>query len=129
GKGFGGSDADFGTGQRLDHDFALARDRGRRNIDDRERVLAVLLRVAKRSERVGGLARLRDEDREAALRHRRFAVAEFGGDIEIDGNLREALEPVFRDLSGIVRGAAGGDRDAVQILEVERQLYRQPYAL
>src|SRR6185312_16296015 len=57
------------------------------------------------------------------------AVAEFGGDIEIDGNLREALEPVFRDLPGIERGAASRDRDAVQILEVERQLYRQPYAL
>ena len=82
----------------------------------------MLLGVAQRRERVGRLARLRDEDREIARRERRLAVAELRGDIDLDRQAREALEPVFADQPGIVRGAAGGDRDAVELAEVERQL-------
>jgi hypothetical protein len=37
----------------------------------------------------------------------------------------QPLEPVFGDIAGIARGAAGRDRDALDVLEVERQLHRQ----
>src|ERR1700730_2039453 len=94
-KRLGGGNANFRPRQRRDHSLALARDRRGRYVDDGERVLAMLLGVAERSERVGGLARLRDEDRKPVLRHRRIAVAEFRRDIEIDRKPREALEPVL----------------------------------
>ena len=88
-------------------------------------VLLVLLGVAQRRQRVGGLARLRDEDREIALFERRLAVAEFRGDIDFDRQLGEALEPVFRDQPGIKGRAAGRDRQPLEFLPVERQLARQ----
>ena len=81
----------------------------------------LLAGVAQRRQRVGGLARLRDEDREAARLERRLAVAELGGDIDLDRQPREALEPVFGDQAGVVGGAAGRDRDALELAEVERQ--------
>ena len=77
-------------------------------------MLAVLLGVAQRGERVGGLARLRHEDRKIALAQRRFAVAEFGGDIDLDRQPRKALEPVFGDEAGIIGRAAGRDRNALE---------------
>ena len=93
------------------------------------RVDALALGVAQRGQRVGGLAGLRNEDREIALAQRRLAVAEFGGDIDLDRHAREPLEPVFGDVAGIARGAAGRDRNALDVLEVERQLDRQRDAL
>ncbi len=92
-------------------------------------VLLLLLGVAQRRQRVGGLARLRDEDREPAGLQRRLAVAELGGDIDLDRQPREALEPVFADQAGIVGGAAGRDRDPLERAEIERQRRRQPHPL
>ena len=54
------------------------------HVDDREDVLLLLLGVAQRRERVGGLARLRDEQRKAVRLERRLAIAEFGRDIDLD---------------------------------------------
>ena len=37
------------------------------------------------------------------------------------------FEPVFRDRAGVKRRAAGGDRDAVELVEIEGQLEREPH--
>ena len=89
----------------------------------------MLARIAQRRQRVGGLARLRHEHREIARPERRLAIAELGGDIDLDRQPREALEPVFGDQAGIIGGAAGRDRDALEFREIERQLHRQRDAL
>ena len=125
GERLGRGDADLGAGQRRHHHVALAGDGRGRHVDDRQHVLLLLFGVAQRRQRVGGLARLRDEHREIARRERRLAVAEFGGDVDLDRQPREALEPVFGDKAGIVGGAAGRDRHALDLLEIERQLHRQ----
>ena len=78
-------------------------------------MLPLLLGVAKGRERVGGLARLRNEDRKSARLQRRLAVAEFGRDIDLDRQAGETLEPVFRDQAGIVGRAAGRDRQTVEL--------------
>ena len=75
----------------------------------------LLFRVAQRRQRIGGFAGLRNEDAEVALAQRRFAVAEFRGDIEFDRQPAQAFEPVLCDVTGIARGAAGGDRDALDV--------------
>ena len=129
GEGFGRGDADLGTGQRRHHHVAFARDGRGRHIDHRQRVLLVLLGIAQAGQRVGGLARLRDEDGEIAGFQRRLAVTEFGGDIDLHRQFGEALEPVFRHQPGIEGGAAGRDRQPLQLLPVERQFLRQRDAL
>ena len=65
------------------------------------------LGIAQRRQRVGGFARLRDEQRRAVLRIDRIAIAQFGGDIDFHRQARQLLEPVFADHAGIIGGAAG----------------------
>ena len=57
-------------------------------------------------------------------RQRLLAVAELGGDIDVDRQPGEALEPVFADQPGIEGGAAGGDRQAVERREVDVEILR-----
>ena len=85
----------------------------------------MLLGVAQRRQRVGGLARLRNEDGEIALFERRLAIAEFRRDIDFHRQFGEALEPVFRHQPGVKSGAAGRQRQAFELLPIERQLARQ----
>ena len=125
GERLGRGDPDFRTGQGRHHDVAFPRDGRTRHVDDGKDVLPVLARIAQRRERVGGLARLRNEDREVAGIERDVAVAEFGGDVDLDREPRKALEPVARDHAGIVGGAARCDRNALERAEIERQRHRQ----
>ena len=55
-----------GPGERRQDRVGFARDRGFAHIDDRQDVLALRAAIAQRGERIGGLARLRDEQRRAA---------------------------------------------------------------
>jgi hypothetical protein len=106
-EGLGRGNADLGTGEGRHRQVALARDSRGRDIDDRERVLAVLLGVPQARQRVGRLARLRYEDCEIALAQWRFTVAELGRYVDFDRQARETLERVFGDES-IVKGCATG---------------------
>ena len=94
------------------------------DVDDGADRHAGLAAVAQRRQRVGRLARLRDEEGSALLRDRHLAVAEFGGDIDVDRQARVTLEPVFADQPGEIGRAAGRDRDAVEFGEIERQVER-----
>ena len=125
GERLGRGDPDFRAGQRRHHDVAFPRNGRTRHVDDGKDVLPVLARIAQRRERVGGLARLRNEDREVAGIERDVAVAEFGGDVDLDREPRKTLEPVARDHAGIVGGAARCDRNALERAEIERQRHRQ----
>ena len=51
----------------------------------------------------------------------RLAVARLGGDVDLHGQARQGFEPVFRHQPGIIGGAAGGDREPREVLEIERQ--------
>ena len=75
--------------------------------------------IAQRGERIGGFARLADEERPGGGRERRLAVAELGGDIDLDRQARQLLEPVFRDMAGVGGGAAGDERQAVDAGEIK----------
>src|SRR6185437_17130351 len=90
-------------------------------VDDRDQLLALLLGVAHRLERIQRLAGLRYEERDAALDHVGRAIAEFRGDLYLGRQARDALQPVFGNEAGMERGAAADDRDLAHILERERQ--------
>ena len=124
GERFGRRHADFRSGERRQGHVRLAGDGRFLDVDhgaDRHPRLAA---VAQRGERVGGFARLRDEQRRAHLGQRHLAVAELGGDVDVDGKPRVALEPVFADQPGEIGCPAGRDRQAVDGDRVERQLDR-----
>ena len=97
GEGLGRGDADLRPGQRRHHDVALARDGRGRHVDDRQRRAAS---APWRSAAPPACRRSRPTARRTIARspgvERRLAVAEFGGDIDLDRQPREALEPVFR---------------------------------
>ncbi len=85
-------------------------------------VCPLLLAMAQRRERVGGLAALRDEQRQAAVFEHRIAIAEFGGDIDVDRHAGELLEPVFRHHPGVIGRPAGDDGDPLDARDVEIEL-------
>ena len=124
-EGLGRCDADLGPGIGTHDEFA-----SRAIVDSGTLGMARVcwpcsLQYAQRGKRIGRLARLRYQNGKPVLGQRRFAVAEFRGDIDFDGKPGDALEPVFGDKAGDVGGAAGGDGDAVERGEIERQLLRQ----
>src|SRR4029453_5087375 len=88
-------------------------------------VLLLLPRVAQGGQRVGGLARLGDEQRKISWFERRAAVAEFRRDIDFNRQFRESLEPVFGDQPRIEGGPACRDRQPLELLPLKRKLLRQ----
>jgi hypothetical protein len=92
-------------------------------------VLLVLLRIAQGRQRVRGFARLRHENREPARLKRSLAIAELGREVDLGGQARKVLEPVFCHQSGVIGGAASRHGDPLERAKVERQRARQPDAL
>jgi hypothetical protein len=104
-------------------DVGFARDRRFAHVDDGADRHALLAAIAQRRQRVGGFARLRDEQRGRVLGQRHLAVAELGGDVDVDRQARVALEPVLcrpgRRDRPCRRPRSPGGRDGG---EVERQI-------
>jgi hypothetical protein len=90
-------------------------------MSDSRAIVDSLAAIAERGERISRLAGLRDEQSRTALVERTLAVTKFRGDIDVDGKPRPALKPIFGDEAGIVRRAAGGDRQPPELGEIERQ--------
>ena len=122
GEGLGARDPDLGAGMGRKDDIRLARHRRFRHIDDRRHMLTERLGMAQGGKRVGGLARLRDEQRQPALLQDRLAIAEFRGDIDLDRHAGDLLEPDPGHHAGIEAGAAGNQRESRQACEIERQV-------
>ena len=91
-----------------------------RDVHDGGDGLPMVAAVAQARERVGGLARLRHEHREPILGQRRLAITEFGRDVNVDRQLGNALEPVFRGQGRVESGAAGRDGQLGDPLEGKR---------
>src|SRR6185295_4383294 len=51
--------------------------------------------------------------------HRRMAIAELGGDLDVDRQVGELLDQVFADHPGDVGGAAGDDLDSLETGQVD----------
>ena len=120
GEGLGRGDADLRPGERWRSGVGEAGDRGGRHVDDADRLGPLRLGVAQRSQRVGGLARLRDDDRQTVRLDRGLAIAIFGGDVDLDRQAGEALDPIFADQPRHIGGAAGDDRQARNRPRIDR---------
>ena len=96
------------------------RNAGIRHVDDADRPRSPVLHVAQRRQRVRRLARLRHDDGEPAVVDGRLAIAVFRGDVDLDRQPRQPLDPILADEPGHIGGAAGDDRHARQPLRVGR---------
>ena len=121
GEGLGGGHADLGAREDGEREVGFARDGAFGHVDDGERHWPCACAVAEGGQRVGRLARLGDEDARASFGPiDGFAVAEFGGDIDVDREAAPAFEPVAGDQAGEEGGAAGDHHDAVEAARSRR---------
>ena len=118
-KGLGRGYANFDTCQNRQRQIAFAGNRAGGNVHDRQDFRRFAFHVAQGGQSIGCLARLADKQGNSALGHRRFTVAEFRGHIDLDGHACDLLEPVFRDVTGIKRGATGHHRHALNFGKVD----------
>ena len=118
GERLGARDADLGAGVQVDAAVHLARDRRAHHVHQAERPGAAALRLAHRRQRVGGLAGLGDDDDQRPAVDHRVAVAELRGVLDLDRDPGHLLEHVLADERRVPGRAAGGDDDALDLLEL-----------
>ena len=109
----GRGDADLRAGVRVDRPVGLARGHAADDVADGDAAGALTLRLAQRGQRVGRLARLRDDDGERIRRDDRVPVAVLGAVIDLDRDPRELLDHELADQPRVPRRAAGEDRHAL----------------
>ena len=81
------------------------------DVADGEACRSVALRLAQRRQRIGGLARLRDDDRQRLGRHDRLAVAVLRSVVDFDRNAGQLLDHELADQPRVPRRPAREDRD------------------
>ncbi len=111
-KSLGRGYADLRPGKRMENQIGLALNSAFNCVDDGKNFLLLTFAIPQRLERIERFARLRNENRKAAIGHRRFAVAKLGGHVNFARDARHLLEPVFGDHAGVKRRAAGNQRQA-----------------
>lgn len=117
GEGLGGGDTDLGPGVHVDAAVALAGDGAGDVIADAEGAMAFALAFAERGEGVGGFSALADGKDEGVFVHRHVPVAKLTGKLDLGRDVREGLDEVLADHTGVARGAAPGEDDAVDLAE------------
>ena len=108
----GAGDADLGAGMEVDPAVGLAGDRAADGVDDRQGRVPAALGLAEGAQRVGGLARLAEDEDQRPVVERRVAVAEFAGVLDLDRQVGEPLDQVFADQRRVPARPAGGEDDA-----------------
>ena len=120
GERFGRSYPNLGSCVHIYPGAAFAGDGARHVVADTERPVALAHALAHRRQRVDGLATLADGKDERVLVHRHVAVPKLTGEIHFARQVRERLDHVFADQSGVVGRAAGRDDDAVHVAQFLR---------
>src|SRR5271163_1991796 len=117
-------DANLGARQCRQYDIGLASDRAFRLVDDGDDLLALALGITQSRQGVRGLARLRYKNRGTTFRHRRLPVAELRGDVDLDRNPCDMLEPVFGDDAGVMGRPAGNHSHPFELAERKGQFWQ-----
>ena len=100
----------------------FARDGGIGYVDDGRNALSVGLCKAQRRQGIGRLAGLRHKHGKSAGRQGRLPVAQFGGDVDLNGNARVTFDPMLADEAGIVGGAARRDCHVLDCSKVNAKI-------
>ncbi len=75
---------------------------------------------AEGAERIGGLARLAEDEHERPVVERGVPVAELAGVLDFHRQVGQPLDQVFADQGGVPRGPAGGEDDPADLAELAR---------
>ena len=118
GEGLGARHPDLGAGVQVGPAVDLAGDRRADHVDETDRPRPPLLGLPDGGQGVGGLAALGDPDHQRALVDHRIPVPELGGVFHFDRDPRQLLDEVLTDEAGMPTGAARGDDDPLELLEL-----------
>ncbi len=117
-EGFGGGDADLGTGVHVDAAVALAGDGGADVITNAEGAEAFAAGFAHGTEGVCGFATLADGEEEGVAVEGAILKAELAGEVCFCGDEGVVFEHVLADHAGMEGGAAAEDDDALDVTEL-----------
>src|SRR5512133_4333564 len=126
-EGFGGGHPDFRAGVGVDDTACFTGNGGIHDVADGHDHGAACLCLPQGRQGIGGLARLGDDHDQGVLVDDRVAVAELGGNIDLDRDAAAALDVEFSDQRGVPGGAAGNDNhalDACQLAVTEGQVFQ-----
>src|SRR5262249_12949692 len=98
--------ADLRAGVHINAAIAFARDRAGDVVTNPQRAVAFALTFAQRSQGVSGFTALAERENERVLGRRGIAMAILAGKIDIHRNVRQLLNGVFADSSGVQGGSA-----------------------
>ena len=106
---------------QIDAAAGLAGDGGADDVAETHHEGAFLVGLAHGGQGVGRFAGLGNGDDQIAAAEDRIAVAELGGLLDFGVDVREILERVFADESGVQRGAAADEDHAVELGQFARR--------
>ena len=106
---------------QVDAAVGLARDARPDDVAQRQRRVALALRLAQRRQGVRRLAGLGNCHDDGVAVDGRVAVAELAGVLHLHRDAGQLLEEVLADEPGVVARAAGGHDDAVDLAELLRR--------
>ena len=106
--------ADLDAGVGVEHGVDLSRDLRARRVRDRKSAGPQLTSEADRAQRVRGLPRLRDRDRERVLVEMRFPISPFARDLDVARDARPLLDRQAANEARVISGPAGDDDDALE---------------
>ena len=112
----GRRDPDLGAGAGEKRERRLPHHRARRDVADRQRVrVTERLRVLQRRQRVGGFARLRDDDDQRLRMRHAVAIAVLARDLDRARHAGQRLDPLLRHEARVVARAAGEDQHGIDL--------------
>src|SRR5690606_23595722 len=126
GEGFGGGNANFraGLGQQAPVGFAYEGAAG--HVADGQGAQVTLgFGVAQGGQGVGSFPGLGDGDQQRVGGHGHLAIAELAGHFHLARQAGLLFNPVTRNHTGVVAGAAGHDMDVLDILQAGFRIWAQ----
>ena len=112
---------DLRPGPGVEHVVRFAGDGAADDVDDGQNPRAEALCLAQRGHGVERLAGLADNNGKRPFVYNRAAIAELGGQNDLDRHPRQLFEVILADHAHMIRRAAGDDLNAVVAAAVEHQ--------
>src|SRR4051812_48535184 len=90
------------------------------HVADRQKKGSTAASFLHSGQRIGGLAGLADSDDHILVTDDRFAIAEFGSEIHVNGNARQSFDEELPNETGMERCAASNDMHLLDCFQRSR---------
>jgi hypothetical protein len=105
---------------KIDAAVGLARDGRPNHVADGQDLVPAPFGFAQAGQRVGGFARLRDDQNQRVLLNGRVAIAKFAGVFDFRWDVGEFFEQIFADQRRMPAGAAGRDDNVIDLAQLRQ---------